>query len=95
MAAYQGHLHATKFSLECGVDVDIRNGYGETSLYWASRNGKLDVVLFLIDQGANAHIGNSNNSTRNPLHIASLNGYLDAVQLMINTGTPVNVRNGS
>jgi len=31
-------------------------------------------VRFLIEQGANIHIGDNNNS--NPLHIASLNGYL-------------------
>jgi ankyrin repeat protein len=41
---------------------------GWTSLYKASSDGRLDIVRFLIDQGANIHIGDNNDSS--PLHIA-------------------------
>jgi ankyrin repeat protein len=45
---------------------------------------------FLIDQGANVHIKDNNNS--NPLHITWPNGCLDVVQLIIIIGTPVDIR---
>jgi hypothetical protein len=45
---------------------------------------------FLIDQGANVHIEDNNNS--NPLHITWPNGCLDVVQLIIIIGTPVDIR---
>ena len=48
-----------KFLLECGIDIDIRDGYGRTPLCLASMNGKLDLARFLIVQGANIHIGDS------------------------------------
>jgi len=41
-----------KFLLECGVDVNIRNGKGETSLDLASGRGEVDVVRSLVENGA-------------------------------------------
>jgi ankyrin repeat protein len=78
-----------EFLLECGIDVDIRAGNELTSLFLACGNGKLDVVRFLIEKGADIHV-----IDRNPIHAASFYGHLDIVQMLINFGTPVDIGNG-
>ena len=61
-APERGHLPIAKFLLE----VDIRNGIGDTSLCHVYGSGELDVVRFLIEKGAYIHAKNSNGL--NPLH---------------------------
>ena len=75
------------------IDVDIRTEDEETSLYLASSNGKLDIVRFLINQGANIHVRDKN--SWNPVHIASDNGHLDIVRQLINVGTSVDIPDGT
>jgi hypothetical protein len=65
----------------------------ETPLDLASGSGKLDVVRFLIERGANIHT--KDNEGWNPLHIASQNGHLDVVRMLINAGIAIDIRNGT
>ena len=52
-AAAEGDKTAVDNSLDEGVDVNARDGYGFTALYEASRFGHADIVIRLIAAGAN------------------------------------------
>ncbi len=53
-AAQRGYLHVVKESLRQGVDVNSRTQSGRhTPLHLAAKNGKFDIVVLLIENGAN------------------------------------------
>jgi uncharacterized protein len=47
-----GALEAVKFSLAQGVDLNRKNGRGETALHGAASRGADSIVRFLVEQGA-------------------------------------------
>jgi ankyrin repeat protein len=55
---------------------------GETALHAASRNGHLETVKFLVQQG-NANVEATMCSGSTPLHLASRNGHLRIVQFLV------------
>ncbi|XP_041471850.1 uncharacterized protein LOC121421254 [Lytechinus variegatus] len=66
---------------------------GITPLHSASFNGHLDVVKYLIDQGAQANT--ANNAGVTPLHNASFNGHFDVVKYLIDQGAQANTANNA
>jgi ankyrin repeat protein len=38
--------------LEKGAEIEAKDKNGQTQLYWASRNGHLEIVQPLLDWGA-------------------------------------------
>ena len=46
-------METIKYSCENGANPDVRDKYGQTPLYYASREGHLATVKLLIDLGAN------------------------------------------
>jgi len=65
-----------------------------TPLHYASLNGDVDIVEFLVSKGATNCV-DVNGET--PLHLASLNGHLSVVKYLIEIGSDFNVQssNGS
>eukprot|EP00911_Craspedida_sp_UC1_P000199 UC1_evm4s153 len=51
-----------------GVVVNLQDGRGWTALHWASKEGHLDVIKFLLSKGAELDIKNTFGDT--PLHKA-------------------------
>ena len=70
--------------------VDIVNAIGSTPLYVASCFGKLDMVNYLLDHGANIHKTVSNGY--NPLSIACSWNRLVVVELLVGKGADVTFR---
>ena len=64
---------------------------GFTSLYLVVEEGKLDVVKFLIEKGANVNAKCKNDYT--PLCIAAEKGKLDVVKFLIEKGANVDKKN--
>ena len=54
---------------------------GDNILAYAVRNGKLDIVRFLLSIGANSNITNYRNET--PLNIAVKNGQVDIIRAIL------------
>src|SRR3972149_6732401 len=54
----------------------------------ASENGNVEVVSFLLNNGANVNQANHNGIT--PLYIASYKGYVEIVSLLLKNGANVN-----
>ncbi|MDE1151753.1 MAG: ankyrin repeat domain-containing protein [Micavibrio sp.] len=69
------------------TQLNARNRYGDTALHYAALNGYDDVVDFLLEKGANAHIKNFDNRTA--LYLAQQNKHSDvAATLKAAMGLP-------
>ena len=55
MLHYTGTSKLLNIWFESGIDVNIRDDNEDTPLHIASRQGQLDVVKLLIENGANIH----------------------------------------
>ncbi len=80
------------FSREKTSLLDAVNEYGYTALHLAVCNHHLEVVDFLLSQGANPNISNPSNWT--PLHSAAQEGYLEiTTRLIADPRTTVDAKN--
>ena len=73
------------------ANLEAKKFDGTTPLYWASRNGHLDVIEYLIEQGANIDASDFNGRTS--MWIASFYGHTDVVAHLINKGANVKYKN--
>ena len=71
--------------------VNARSGEGSTPMYIAASEGHSDILLLLIERGADVDDRNEDGNT--PLHRASRNGRLEAVQLLLDRGADIDVQN--
>ena len=57
-------------------DINARDVFGYTALYWASLMGHREVVLALLSDNATVDVNKANSIGRTPLHAASASGKL-------------------
>jgi ankyrin repeat protein len=88
-AAAKGDLATVKRELQKGEDVNGAHA-GTSLLSLATKNGRLDMVKFLVDKGANLNYGSVNGTT--PLMLAATNGHLDVVKFLVDKGADVNAK---
>ena len=69
-------------------DLNSRGGYHETPLHAAIDKGHLDVVLLLLDYGAN--VDSRGRLRQTALYMASSRGYTEIVQLLIDHRADLN-----
>lgn len=55
LAAYEGHIEVIKEILNNGVDIDLTDSYGRTALCCAAQSQQLDLVKFLLANGASVN----------------------------------------
>ena len=90
-ACQQGHLNVVKAheSLPEVKEVWIaRNSDFDTPLHLSCESMSVQIVYYLISNGANANAKNSKSLT--PLHIAAQNGHVGIVEMLLNKGAKVN-----
>ena len=51
-AAKEGNIVAVKQHLAAGTNVNVRDKYGSTPLWWAARSGRKEIPELLIAKGA-------------------------------------------
>ncbi len=73
-----------------GIDVNIKDIYGNTPLCVAAHNGHLNIVQFLVDKGADINIKSNQGFT--PLYVAAHNGHLNIVQFLVDKGANINIK---
>ncbi|KAF7157299.1 hypothetical protein CNMCM5623_001422 [Aspergillus felis] len=87
-AARIGDETSVKSFLELGVDVNLKDRYGWTSLFHAVQEGHEGVVRLLLDAGASIDCRNTISTTcgLTPLCLAAKNGHQAVVRLLLNEG---------
>ncbi|MCL7035158.1 hypothetical protein MKW94_008251, partial [Papaver nudicaule] len=89
-AAIGGSMNVLKYLLEeMKVDIDVKDGSGQTPLSCAAREGRLAAVEYLIQMGANPEITDDSNAS--PLHAAAVKGHKDILPLLLSKGINVDV----
>lgn len=81
-AARFGHMSLVRFEVEQkAADVRTKNAFDNQPIHFAARNGRLDVIEYLVRKGADANALTKLQST--PLHYAALGGHLNVVRHLI------------
>ena len=95
-AAVKGDMKAIVVLFKIsGKIVDTKDAEGSTPLHKASRKGHLDVVKFLIENGANVNAQTTFGGNMVPLHWASGKGHLNVVKLLVENGANVDAQTTS
>jgi len=90
-AAWKGDLERTiKILKEGEIDVNAKNKYGNTALTWASQNGHIEIVKYLLANGANVNEKDEYGETA--LILASSNGHIEIVKSLLANGTNPRIR---
>ena len=78
-AAENGELSLVIFAIQRGADIHSDNG---NALYYATQEGHIDVVKYLISKGALLE--------REMLNTAAAEGHIDLVKYFVDQGIPAN-----
>ena len=76
-----------------GIDVNAKDNDGYTALYWASQNGRTEIVAMLLDAGADVNAKDNNGWTA--LIRASQKGHTEIVSMLLEKGADVNAKNNN
>ena len=88
-ASKNGHEDIVKVLIEKGVDIDTKDDYGCTSLYYAALKGHAELVDLLIENGAEIDIRSNCGGTA--LVQAVFFGHTDIAKTLIDNGANINV----
>ncbi len=87
-AATKGNLERVRELLDRGADVNARDQYDETALFYASTKGHVAVVRLLLKHGADLTIKAPLGFT--PIIMACSEGHEHIVELLLDHGVDVN-----
>lgn len=94
LASSSGHLALVGLLVEAGARLEAGEGAVGTPLHSAVRSDSGEVVIFLLDAGANPAATTSNGAYGiYPLHLAAEEGATDAISALLDHGFPVNAVN--
>jgi len=81
-------LEEVKRLIESGADVNYKNDFGRSVLFFAIEHSCLDICRLLLDHGADVNHMKQNGFT--PLMCAVLNYEIDIIKLLLIHGADVN-----
>jgi hypothetical protein len=79
-----------KLLLEYGADIDEQVQNNDTPLHLAANLGNVEIVLHLLQEGAELTI---NDKGYTPLHNACISGNMEIVKLLVKEGVGLKIRN--
>jgi hypothetical protein len=82
--AFGGHVDCVNLCLAMHANVNERDNFGWTPLYYSSTSGAFPVVRILLDAGAN--VDEKSKLGWTPLYGAIRNGHVDVAKLLIDRG---------
>lgn len=90
LSCNDGHVESAIILCRYGANVNFnKNKYNLSPLRHAARSGSIEVVKFLINQGAEINAKAADNGTA--LSAASLKGHIDIVKLLIQHGATIDI----
>jgi ankyrin repeat protein/tRNA A-37 threonylcarbamoyl transferase component Bud32 len=89
-AAKSGDLDAVKTAIDQGMNINLRNEYGWTTLHWAAYRGDTASAKLLISKGADVNA--KDNVGWTPLHKAASQEHTITVELLVFRGADVNAK---
>ena len=92
VAASVGNIEAVKQHLAAGADVNAKDDWGMTPLFYAAAEGHKEIVELLIAADADVNVADMSSMT--PLHFAVVFGHKEIVELLIANGADVNAKGG-
>jgi ankyrin repeat protein len=93
-AATYNHPLCIKEFLKAGVPIDHADSEGCTSLHYAGRFGRTDVIELLLAEGANPTLKTKTpHGCSDSLQFACMNGHIEAVRVLTAAGFDVNGSN--
>ena len=94
MAVIKGNIEIVKQHIQAGTDVNTKEPtVASTPLITASLFGKTEIVILLIESGAQVNYQNNDGSTA--LHTAAFFCHTQIVRTLLEHGGDVNIRNNS
>ena len=81
------------FAYRKNINVNAKDGHGETPLHIASFKGYEKVVRMLLDNDPKADVNAEDNNSKTPLHMASQWGHEKVVQMLLDKGADVDAPN--
>lgn len=90
-----GHRDMIRYMMEQGISIDATTRYSnaDTALHEQAREGTVDNIAWLIEQGANPNVLNANGDT--PLHMAAGFGKVESVRALVERGADITIRNNN
>ncbi|CAF1411584.1 unnamed protein product, partial [Rotaria sordida] len=98
LAAEQGFFECVKLLVQAGADLELApsgqlaltmNLCGQTPLFCAAKEGRTEIVKYLLDRGANPRV--QNHYGVSALWIPAQKGMLQVVELLLNAGAETHV----
>lgn len=93
MAASHGRLYIADLLIKRGADINAKDSDGATPLFRSISYGDMDMVKFLIANGADVNVHNEGEFGKTPLHEAVFCWCKPMVQLLIDNGANLNSTN--
>ncbi|KAM3134056.1 hypothetical protein pb186bvf_013782, partial [Paramecium bursaria] len=94
LAAAYGHFHIVKFLKDqAKANINSIDKYGRTPLAMAARNGNLEILSYLLKNGADYRINDS--SGNSPMHYAAAYGFAECLLELKKAGADQYFNNSS
>lgn len=86
-AAEKGQLECVKLLVEIDRSYNVRDVFEQTPLWWACKEGHLDVVKFLVEECcADPELSSIEPPHAAPIYCAALAGHKEVVQYLLDKG---------
>jgi len=88
--ASKGDLAAVKRAISKGTKVDKKDIAGQTALMYAAETGNLEIVKYLVEQGANINAVSGRKGRGTPLIYAAAANKVEIVEYLLKNGGDIN-----
>lgn len=86
LAAEKGQLQCLQLLFNTGCNINSYDVFRQTPLWWACKEGHLDVVKFLVETGADPELASTEGPFTAPIYCAALEGHRSVVEYLLDKG---------
>jgi serine/threonine-protein phosphatase 6 regulatory ankyrin repeat subunit B len=79
------------YLIDKGLDVNVKDKFGNTVLHYGASSGSVELVKFLLDKGLDVNTKNAEGTSI--LHCAAESGSVELVKFLLDRGADINAKN--